>query len=205
MIGPRTIGPWVDAIDGRSAISQIIIVNVVVFAANAIFSGRDDSLTNFLSLHAGDLFQPWMWWRLLTYGFAHDPANIFHLFWNMLSLWMLGRAVEDRYGKAEFLRIYLTAIVGAGLVWLIRHSLWKDDASLVLGASGAVTCVVMLFVFLYPKVRFRIECRLRCPPCRGRLGCDLFFPRNPPAMDGATLEPTGDDLPRMVPARCAAS
>jgi|688.fasta_scaffold00626_9 membrane associated rhomboid family serine protease len=139
--------------DGRSAISQIIIVNVVAFAANAIFSGRDDSLTNFLSLHAGDLFQPWMLWRLLTYGFVHDPANIFHLFWNMLSLWMLGRAVEDRYGKAEFLRVYLTAVVGAGLVWLIRHSLWKDDASVVLGASGAVTCVVMLFVFLYPKVQ----------------------------------------------------
>jgi membrane associated rhomboid family serine protease len=94
-----------------------------------------------------------MLWRLLTYGFVHDPANIFHLFWNMLSLWMLGRAVEDRYGKAEFLRVYLTAVVGAGLVWLIRHSLWKDDASVVLGASGAVTCVVMLFVFLYPKVQ----------------------------------------------------
>src|SRR5262245_6905542 len=37
-------------------------------------------------------------WRLITCGFLHDPDRIFHIIFNMLILWMVGRELEERMG-----------------------------------------------------------------------------------------------------------
>lgn len=94
-------------------------------------------------------------WQLLTYGFAHDVQSPWHLFWNMFGLWMFGSAVEQVYGSKEFLRFYLVTIVLGGLVWAIRvastvdPSMW--DYQFVVGASGAVTAVTLLYCIHFPK------------------------------------------------------
>ncbi len=144
---PRGLAPsW----SNRSVISWLIIINVALYVIDILVSPRRHDFTEFLVLHASDANQPWMLWRTLSYGFAHSPFNIFHLFWNMLGLWMLGRAVEEHYGRWEFLRIYLLAIVLGGAGWLLRHA-WNGDGGL-LGASGAVCCIEMLFILNFPRV-----------------------------------------------------
>ncbi len=136
--------------NGKSPISIIIIICIVCFVANLFRITPDARLTDLAALHASDLWKPWMWWRVLTYGFVHSSAGPGHLFFNMLSLWMLGRAVEERYGWREFWRIYLFSVVFCGIVFLGIHNL-TDRNSSVVGASGAVLAVTMLFVFNYPK------------------------------------------------------
>ena len=102
----------------------------------------------------GPLEKPWMFWQLLTYGFAHaslgTSTGMMHIAFNMLTLFFLGRAVEQRYGSQEFIRIYLVAIVIAGLAWLLAHAIRRDPGWAV-GASGAVATVVILFVLNFPK------------------------------------------------------
>ncbi len=132
----------------RSAVANLILVNVGVFIANAFSSDR---VNGWLALQALDIQQPWMWWRTLSYAFAHDGINIWHILWNMLGLWFLGRSVEERYGRAEFLRIYLLSALAGGVGWLLRHGLFDGPAGAVLGASGAVCCIQMLFVLNFPK------------------------------------------------------
>ena len=70
------------------------------------------------------------------------------------SIWrlsiFLGRSVEERYGKWEFLRFYLVAIVLGGIYWTIRT--WNGGNQGMVGASGGVTAVCMLFVFCFPRV-----------------------------------------------------
>ncbi len=145
---PRGLTPsW----DQRSAVSIIIIACVGVFLANMIFSSRNWQLMDQLQLNSDEWQRPWMLWRLLTYGFAHDASQIGHIFWNMFGLWLLGRTVEERYGRSEFWRIYLISIVFCGAVWLARNYFSGANAALV-GASGAVCCIQMLFVFNFPKV-----------------------------------------------------
>jgi Na+/citrate or Na+/malate symporter len=81
-----------------------------------------------------------------------------HIFWNMFGLWMFGRDVEQIYGRKEFLRIYLATIVVGSVVWALRYQLLSgamlSGATQVpghlLGASGAVTAVVLLFVLHNP-------------------------------------------------------
>ena len=135
--------------NNKSPVAVIIILNAIFFFANMIFGGRDDQITNWMALRSTDFYQPWQWWRTLTFGFAHD-ANIGHVFFNMLGLWFLGRTVEDRYGWNEFWRIYLIAIVVGGFAFLFTHLAIGSNA-LVVGASGAVICIEMLFVLNFPQ------------------------------------------------------
>lgn len=140
--------PW----DRYSMITNIIIINVVVMLANLLFTNRTNGVVEFLMLRADDLFRPLDWYRFLTYGFTHEPRGISHILFNMLSLYFLGQSVEQRYGRWEFLRFYLVTIVLGGLVYcLIRLVVPEGVEGAVLGASGGVVGVVMLFVYNYPQ------------------------------------------------------
>jgi membrane associated rhomboid family serine protease len=153
-----------------SIVVILIIINSAVllldmFTGQATLAGQpvdSQKLASFLSLKhglgepgaPGPLDNPLYVYQLLTYGFAHSSITsdrgIFHLLFNMLVLFLLGRQVEERYGRAEFLRIWLVALVVGGLTWL-AISVMSGRQAQVLGASGAVTAVVMLFIFNFPQ------------------------------------------------------
>lgn len=144
--------------NGRSAISYLLILNIAVFVANILlskggFTSQNQGVVNeLLALQDSDAVRPWMWWRALSYAFVHDSSNVFHLLFNMLGLYFLGRSVEDKYGKWEFLRVYLITAVVCGSLWLLKHFVLNTpQAEILLGASGAVICVEMLFVLNFPK------------------------------------------------------
>ena len=70
-------------------------------------------------------------WRLVTAALVH--GGLLHLALNMLALWMLGPALEERFGKLPFLAMYVvTALAGSVAVPLLGSTNW------VVGASGAV-------------------------------------------------------------------
>jgi membrane associated rhomboid family serine protease len=131
---------------GRSMVVNLIIINVAIWLADALFEGRP---REWLELHSDVLQRPWLLFELLTYGFEHSPA-IGHILFNMIALWFFGTAIEGVYGRAEFLRIYLAAIVVAGLAWLVIAIANHQNAALV-GASGGVMAVVMLYVLHFPR------------------------------------------------------
>ena len=86
-------------------------------------------------------------WSVLTSMFLH--GGFWHLAGNMLFLWVFGDNVEDAMGRARFLIFYL--LCGAGAVALYTLMLPASDEPLI-GASGAVSGVIMAYVMLYPRV-----------------------------------------------------
>ncbi|MFO1063199.1 MAG: rhomboid family intramembrane serine protease [Pirellulales bacterium] len=133
-------------------ITNLIIVNAAFYVANLIFTGRSNALIEWMEIRSGDLLSPINYYRLLSYAFAHDPNTIWHLLFNMMSLYFLGQAVEMKYGRGEFIRFYLTAAVLGGIV----HALLcfrPGSGPPVVGASGAVIAVNMLFVFNFPQAQ----------------------------------------------------
>jgi len=141
----------------RSAVSTLIIINVAVFLANVFLSkefvvGYQGAVNEFLMLKGSDAKNPFMWWHTLSYGFCHNASGYLHLAMNMLGLYFLGRTVEERYGRLEFYRIYLVSVVICGAVWLLKAYAFQSNGSM-LGASGAVMCILMLFVFNFPTAR----------------------------------------------------
>ncbi len=136
---------------GQMMVTKLVIVTAALYLANK-FAGSDNWLMmDALAVEPSVIAKPWLLWKLVTYGFAHHPVQIGHIFWNMFGLWIFGRDVEMVYGRYEFLRIYLFALVLGSLVWCLREYFLGEPDIPLLGASGAVTAVILLFVFHYPK------------------------------------------------------
>jgi membrane associated rhomboid family serine protease len=140
----------------RSWAIRLVIINVVLFLADALFGGPDHQITNLLKLSGDAIVHPWQWYQFLTAGFVHQPEGLWHITGNMLGLYFFGLPLEDRFGTKEFLRFYLAAILVGTLTWglttyFVAGPLAAANAAL-LGASGGVTATIILFCILYPRV-----------------------------------------------------
>ncbi len=131
----------------RTAVTTIILINVALWVVDSFIEG---GLSKLMALEVGALGRPWLWWQFLTYGFAHS-LSMGHILGNMLGLFFLGREVERRYGTREFVRLYLTMIVAAGVVFAVVNTLQGNAEDTVIGASGAVVGVIVLFALNFPR------------------------------------------------------
>jgi membrane associated rhomboid family serine protease len=136
----------------RSMVTNLIIVNVAVFVIDALFNGR---LTQWFALEGDALWRPWELYGLVTYGFLHSVSDMHHIVFNMLGLFFFGREVEAVYGRREFLLQYLAFVIVGGAIWLAVesfHSFGEPflNSARLIGASGAVTGVLTLFVLNFP-------------------------------------------------------
>jgi membrane associated rhomboid family serine protease len=151
-------------------IKNLLIVNVLVWLAELTFGGK------FIELFA--LHYPkspdFGIWQIVTCMFVHDPSSFGHIFWNMLTLWMFGSALEEMWGSKRFLLFYMICGVGASLIQLgvlgVEMSYWwyklahgMPEGEFVTkaapiyyfseyGASGAINGVMAAFAYLFPNM-----------------------------------------------------
>jgi membrane associated rhomboid family serine protease len=85
---------------------------------------------------------------LLTSMFLH--AGWFHLFSNMLALYIFGDNVEDRMGPVRYLIFYLLCGVAAAMTHLYFN---HNSIMPTVGASGAIAGVLGAYLLLYPGSR----------------------------------------------------
>jgi membrane associated rhomboid family serine protease len=136
-----------------TAIGSLILVNVLCFIAQVIT--RVDifdpgPVTKLLAASPHDVFRGHVY-KLLTANFAHSPDTLWHLVWNMLFLYFFGKELEQIYGKRKFLLLYLAAGTLSILTEVAARSIAGEETVRVLGASGAVMAVVVLFTLFYPN------------------------------------------------------
>lgn len=154
--GPSFLG---SISDRGQACKWLIGINIVCYILQMITEPRVDG--NLVILHPGhglftdalilnvDEVLHGQVWRLLTYAFLHD-ASIWHIGINMVFLWWFGSDVEDIYGSREFLAVYLLSAVLGGIAFVLAAEAGLSHGSLCLGASGAVTAVMVLCALHYP-------------------------------------------------------
>ncbi|MCA9047214.1 MAG: rhomboid family intramembrane serine protease [Planctomycetaceae bacterium] len=94
-------------------------------------------------------------WRLLTCALCHDRHNPFHIFFNMLLLFFFGRTVEAMYGEREFLWFYIGGTLTASVAFMLLD-LFSGELIPMIGASGAVWAVIMVFTMHYPRQVVRL-------------------------------------------------
>ncbi|MBL8830735.1 MAG: rhomboid family intramembrane serine protease [Planctomycetaceae bacterium] len=144
--GPRAVtGP-------QTVVAKLVIINVAIWLVDLFTNGK---LRELLTLRSDVLSEPWKLYQLLGYAFAHDGQGIMHLLFNMFGLWSFGQMLEQRYGPREFLRFYLASALLGGVVFVLHHLVTGTPAS-VIGASGAVNAVVILFALLYPQTQILV-------------------------------------------------
>lgn len=86
-------------------------------------------------------------WTLVTYTLLH--ANILHLLFNALGLFLLGRELLPLLGGGRFLAVFVASAVSGAGVWLGVQYFHGGGA--LLGASGAVMALFILFACFYPE------------------------------------------------------
>jgi membrane associated rhomboid family serine protease len=90
-------------------------------------------------------------WQLATYLFLHDPASIWHILFNMLTLWMFGAPVEETWGTRRFLQYYFICGVGAGICVVLVDGLTGNLYQATIGASGAIYGLLLAYGMLFPN------------------------------------------------------
>jgi membrane associated rhomboid family serine protease len=89
-----------------------------------------------------------VWMTPLTSLFLH--GSLFHLFGNLLFLWVFGDNVEDAMGHLRFLAFFLLCGAAAGLA----HAFVDPESGRpLIGASGSIAGIVAAYLILYPRVR----------------------------------------------------
>ena len=111
------------------------------------FAPQDHSVMNVL-LHPIDNRA----WTLITYQFVHDPYGLGHVAFNMVFLWVFGRAVESRFRIGGFIAFYLMS----GIVAAFAQGSLTAGPSLCIGASGAIAGVTGAFLALFPRVGVKV-------------------------------------------------
>lgn len=113
--------------------------------------------------------------QLFTYGLLH--GDFWHLFWNMLFLFIYGQFIEPTLGKRQFLRLYVGGAVFGGLVqWAVGLS--TASAAPTVGASAAVYAVMVLTAFRYPHQRLFLFPLPIAVPIWLLVGAKVFFDLN---------------------------
>lgn len=122
------------------AVQWLIAANVGVYFLQVTLFGAE-GVFGVMGLDPGHF--PSAWWTIATYTFVH--AGLWHLAFNMLSLWMFGPRIESLWGVQSFTYFYLWCGIGGG----IAHLLLGGNAGLV-GASAAIMGVLLAYALRWP-------------------------------------------------------
>lgn len=90
-------------------------------------------------------------YTLFTSMFMH--GGWFHLFGNMLYLYIFGDNIEDIFGHTGYLILYIVCGLAADLAHILSLTQPQDFNVGVVGASGAISGVLGAYLILYPKAR----------------------------------------------------
>ena len=126
----------------------LLVANIVIFLAE--MSGAV-SLGEFALWPPGGFESRFEPWQLVTYAFLH--ANLAHIFFNMLALYMFGAEVERLFGARFYAAYYFASVVSAALCHLAVTGLLGGPAYPTLGASGGVYGLLLAFGMYFPHRR----------------------------------------------------
>lgn len=125
--------------------SYIPVVTILLVAANVIvyfyteMTGSSLEVNHMIEM--GAMYEPLFarggeYYRILTHFFLHFGAE--HLGNNMISLIVLGYAIEGKIGKIRFLILYFVSGILAGFSSIVYNIITANETVVSCGASGAI-------------------------------------------------------------------
>ncbi|HEX8753522.1 MAG TPA: rhomboid family intramembrane serine protease [Solirubrobacterales bacterium] len=113
----------------------LIAINVIVYLIEVAHGHGGLGISIQTAYDLGGLFGPSVaegdWWRLITNGFVH--YSLFHIGFNVLLLFFLGRLLEPALGTPRFLVLYFASLLAGSFGVMLL-----DPNSVDAGASGAI-------------------------------------------------------------------
>ena len=146
-------------------VKNLIIINIIVLVATMINENFMYENFSLFSFHS-PFFKPY---QFITHMFMH--GGIWHLFFNMYTLWIFGGILENVWGSKKFLLFYFVTGLGAALLHNLvleielstlqnavqsgnmaaQTSIMNILRTPTVGASGAIYGVLLGYGMLFPN------------------------------------------------------
>ncbi|MGI8892378.1 MAG: rhomboid family intramembrane serine protease [Bacteroidia bacterium] len=153
---------------GSSVLNALILVNVGVFIFIHLFStlmffttsySLDQLIRDYLALPASPSTLIKKPWTLITYMFTHE--GFFHILFNMLILYWMGRIFIEYLGDKKILGIYILGGLAGALFYLLAYNIipvfsLHSTEAVVIGASAGVMAVLLATTTLVPEYRMNL-------------------------------------------------
>jgi rhomboid protease GluP len=160
----------------RFTTTMILVISVGLYLATVVHSmglGNSGALMNIdgqTLYQFGAKFRESIlqgeWWRLVTAGFLH--GGLMHIAMNLWVLYDLGPQVEEVFGTARYVVIYLVATAGG----FLASTYWADTLSI--GASAALFGLIGAMIALGVRSQTSMGLAIRGLYIRYAIGGLLF-------------------------------
>lgn len=141
----------------QTPITLFLLVANVIVSVYALFF--DQGLVDRLAFKPRRILEHGEYYRLITGGFVH--AGIWHLAFNMFTLYFFGPWLEVILGPGKFLVLYFGAELAAhGLTLAFQR---HNPNYAAVGASGAISGVLFAFCLFQPFQPIYLFFALRMP------------------------------------------
>lgn len=150
-----------------NALNQLLLLNVLVFVflvltkAIMALSGTGAYYGNVLRQFELPSDMPSLLrhpWTLLTYAFTHEGP--FHILFNLLNLYWFGALIREYLGDRRLVSLYILGSLAGAVLFLLSFNLIPALQGYVgvslLGASAAVTAIIMAAATLMPDYTFML-------------------------------------------------
>ena len=136
----------------------MITITIIILLLTCVISFTafsNEKITEDLIFYPPAITNRNQWYRFITCGFIH--ADFMHLAFNMYTFYLFGDMVEQAFmgifgptGKILYTILYFGALIVCLLPTYLQH---KDNYHYrSLGASGAVSAVIFVGIFLQPTM-----------------------------------------------------
>lgn len=133
----------------NNATLYLVIINVFIYLLiNSVW--RNGYV--YLSMQPLAILHGYVY-QFITYMFVHGSFT--HILFNMLSLYIFGTVLEKRIGTKEFLLYYFLVGILSGIASFVFYYL-SGQNTLLLGASGAIYGLLLLFAVFFPFAKIYI-------------------------------------------------
>ncbi|MDD7886715.1 rhomboid family intramembrane serine protease [Flavivirga sp. 57AJ16] len=141
-----------DKLSRLNVLEKIIAINAVVFVLGLLLKsnlGWFELPSDFSDF----IVKPW---TIMTYAFLH--YDFWHLFFNMLWLYFIGRMFLNLFSPKMALNIYFLGAMAGGLLYMLCYTMFPNvfqANSRLLGASAAVRALLIFLCAYMPNQELR--------------------------------------------------
>lgn len=139
-------------------INTIVYVAVALFGVTYFLAGNTnvrflDYVSEYVAFPAALPKLPFRFYTILTYQFFHN--DIFHILFNMLWLFWMGRIFLDFLKPRQFHLVYLTGGVMGAVVYALAYNIFPVfapyiPAAIIIGSSASVMAIAVATATLVP-------------------------------------------------------
>lgn len=151
----------IDKYKSANILVKLIVINAIAFFAVYLGSFFLNTSQFYFSrwFVLGDDFGSLLTkpWTLITYAFLH--FGFLHILFNMIWLYWFGQFVLNLFTGKRLLTVYLLGALFGGLLFVVSYNLFpvfNESRGYLIGASGAVTAVMIFIATYTPNTAFRL-------------------------------------------------